>query len=114
MKRGADCPLKCCKKLIKKWYYECTYVNVSGCSRGLPPVPKIEHPPPLPKDPPRTDKIPPRIRTSRPPSNSKSSLITRLDTFFPFPNYILYTFQHLLEHDTFSSYHQHTNARHIT
>lgn len=52
-------------------------------SRGLPPVPKIEHPPPLPKDPPRTDKIPPRIRTSRPPSNTVSRFIPENEITIP-------------------------------
>lgn len=52
-------------------------------SRGLPPVPKIEHPPPLPKDPPRSDKIPPRIRTSRPPSNTVSRFIPENEITIP-------------------------------
>ncbi|XP_022313560.2 uncharacterized protein LOC111118402 [Crassostrea virginica] len=52
-------------------------------SRGLPPVPKIDQPPPLPKDPPRTDKIPPRIRTTRPPSNTVSKFIPENEITIP-------------------------------
>ncbi|XP_062575010.1 uncharacterized protein LOC134236869 isoform X2 [Saccostrea cucullata] len=60
-----------------------TTSSTRNLTRDLPPVPKIEHPPPLPKDPPRTDKLPPRIRTSRPPSNTVTKFIPENEITIP-------------------------------